>query len=282
MKEMKEMKVISIEYIFTDKRINMKSIPNTVKKYYEDNSRGNLTINMTSKSMRVPYKHIDYKKAIQYVKSKISETFDVYIHFCNPKRSHTGGKNVITWASKTNAIHEFGHAIGFAHANSVLGGKKRSSVDPFDQMTIFSPYPSTNAPHRNMKGWYLPGELLKCGSGKYTIGMLKNFNDVTSVKVLKCRDFYVSFGNKKGTNYIAIHTVYGVKSTFIVGMNKAATGNTIINSISNLKITITNVTKDLVSFDLVDNLQEIVCEESDDCSMDNIDDSESESDDPAG
>lgn len=51
------------------------------------------------------------------------------MHFCNPKRSHTGGKNVITYASNTNAIHEFGHAIGFSHANSKLSGESQGSRD---------------------------------------------------------------------------------------------------------------------------------------------------------
>jgi hypothetical protein len=235
---MKSVKALSIKYIFTDKAIDIKTIPDKVKKYYEDNARGHLSIVMNTISMRVPFNSSEYKDAIKYVNGKMPAGYDVYLHFCNPKTSHTGGKNVITWASSTNAIHEFGHALGFAHANSLLSGKKEGSKDPFDQMTIYVPYPSTNAPHRFLMKWFLPGEYVKVdtvGSSTYTIGMLKNFNDRTSVKVIDIGKYFLSYGVKKDVNYVAVHTLEG-KATYIIGMFKAEAGKSY--TIDDLSITV--------------------------------------------
>jgi hypothetical protein len=262
---MKKLDVLAIGYVFKDKKISLGSIPGNVKKYYENNSRGNLTINMKTMSINVPFNKSDMQNAIDYVKTKVPQGLDVYIHFCDPKRSHTGGKNVITFASNTNAIHEFGHAIGFDHSNSKLNGESQGSRDPFDQMTIFAPYPSTNAPHRFQLGWFLPGELLLCSSGTYTIGMLKNFDDKTSVKVLKIGKFFISFGEKDNIKYVTIHTVYGQKSTFIIGMNKTEVGKSYHNNESNIIITIKNVTNSLLTIDVV--VGNIITEEdSEECS----------------
>lgn len=252
---MKTLDVLAIGYVFKDKKINLGSIPNNVKKYYENNSRGNLTINMKTMSINVPFNESEMKDAIDYVKTKVPKDLDVYMHFCDPIKSHTGGKNVITFASNTNAIHEFGHAIGFEHANFKLNAEEESqgSKDPFDQMTSFAPYPSTNAPHRFQMGWFLPGELLLCSSGTYTIGMLKNFNDKTSVKVLKIGKFFISFGEKDNVKYVTIHTVYGEKSTFIIAMNETKIGKSYHNDESNMTITIKNVTNSLLTIDVVDN-----------------------------
>lgn len=272
---MKVLDVLSIGYNFKDKKISLGSIPSNVKKYYENNSRGNLTINMKTMSVNVPFNSNELQNSIDYVKTKIPQGLDVYMHFCNPKRSHTGGKNVITYASNTNAIHEFGHAIGFSHANSKLSGESQGSRDPFDQMTIFAPYPSTNAPHRFQMGWFLPGELLFCGSGTYTIGMLKNFGDKTSVKVLKIGKFFISFGEKNNIKYVATHTIYGKNSSFIIGMNETKVGKSYHNEESNITITIKNVTDNLLTIDVVDGNMKISENDMEECEgMDMCEDTE--------
>lgn len=52
---MKVLDVLSIGYNFKDKKISLGSIPSNVKKYYENNSRGNLTINMKTISVNVQF-----------------------------------------------------------------------------------------------------------------------------------------------------------------------------------------------------------------------------------
>jgi hypothetical protein len=271
------LKVLAIRYVYTNKGVKMGSIPDKVKKYYEDNGRGHLSIEMTKRSMKVPFASNEFKKAIRYIKPKLPDGYDVYMHFSNPKRSQTSGKTVVTYASSVNAIHEFGHALGFSHANSLLGGKKKGSRDPFDQMTIFSPYPSTNAPHRFQKGWFLPGELLECGSGSYDIGMLKNFKDETSVKVLKCENYFISFGEKKGTQYVSIHTIYGPKHTFIIGMYKIVNGKTYFDESSNLTIKVTKTSNNLLSIDLDDGKDAQASDsEMEDCKLGHVESDDSD------
>jgi hypothetical protein len=204
----------------------------------------------------VPFLQAEFKDAIQFVREKIiseldvKNKFDVYMHFCNPIRSQTGGKHVITWASNTNAIHEFGHALKFGHAFSSLSGELLSSRDPFDQMTMFEPYSSTNAPHRFMKDWFLPGELVRCKSGMFTLGQLKNFDDVSSIKVLKIDNFFISYNEKDNVNYVTLHKIFDVKKTCIIGMYKVEVGKEFKNAESDLTITVKNFSDDLVTIDV--------------------------------
>ncbi len=253
-------KVLLISYIYTDKTVRAGSLGNRIKDYYEKNSRDTITITITPVSYTVPFTNDQCPQAVQYVKNKMPKGYDINVHLCNPKTSHTGAGNVITYASVTNVIHEFGHAIGLSHANSMLSGKSEGSRDPFDQMTITAPYPSTNAVHRYQLDWFLDHELVDYTTGqtKYTIGMLKNFSDKTSTKVVlykvpatndptNIRKFFVSYGTKKEkkndkflTNYVALHTVYGKNSSFIIGMYKVANGKVYTNAESGLSITLGN------------------------------------------
>ena len=248
--------VLLITYIYTNGAVKAGYLGNTLKNYYEQNSRNTVTIKITSVTYRVPFLNTQVIQAIQYVKTKMPKGFDVYVHLCNPKTSHTGQGNVITAATTTNVVHEFGHALGLSHANMNLSGKSMSSRDPFDQMTIFAPYPSTNAVHRFQLDWFLPGELINYISGKtnYTIGMLKNFADKTSAKVImysipvlndatKIKKFFISYGSKKDrkkdtffTNYVTIHTIYGKNSSFLIGMYNVVNGKLYTNVESGLSI----------------------------------------------
>jgi hypothetical protein len=242
-------KVLLISYKYTDKSINPRNLGNTIKNYYENNSRNTVTINLTSVAYKVPFTSKQFNQAIDYVKKIMPKGYDVNVHFCNPGVSHTGGGNVITWASTTNAVHEFGHACGLGHANSLLSGKTQHCRDPFDQMTIFAPYPSTNAVHRYQLNWFLDGELVKYDPTQpnYTIGMLKNFADKQSAKVVlytfpsasdptNIRKFFVSYGAKKGVNYVTLHTIIGPASSFIIGMWAVVKDKTVTNAMSGLTI----------------------------------------------
>lgn len=227
MKEVKQTLVISYEY--TDKIIELNGIPQRVKNYYENNSRNMLTISIKTMSIKVPFKSTEFKDAIDYVNGVKPKGYDIYIHVCNPIRSHTAKGNVITYNSVTNAIHEYGHALGLEHANMTLNGIKKESKDPFDQMTSFAPYPSTNSVHRYLKGWFFEGEFLEVDNYPETIilGQLKNFFDKTSLKCLKKDNFFISFNEKDGDYYLCVHSLYGPKSSFLIKMSKLSKGQVI-------------------------------------------------------
>lgn len=256
-------KVLLISYKYTDKSINPGSIGQKIKNYYENNSRNTVTIKLTSVAYKVPFTKNQVNKAVDYVKNIMPKGYDVYVHFCNPKISHTGGGNVITYASTTNAVHEFGHALGLSHANSLLSGEFKRSRDPFDQMTIFAPYPSTNAVHRYQLDWFLPGEFIEydASRSKYTLGMLKNFADKKSTKVIfyktpdvndptKMKRFFLSYGAKNGFDYVTIHTIYGKNSSVILAMYKVIKGRIYTNEDSGITIKIDSESDNLVNFTL--------------------------------
>lgn len=254
-------KILFVKFIYTNGKTSSSAVKKSIK-YYEDNGRGKVKIQHKVISEKVPYEKKQFNKAKKMVREKVLKQYpdyDCYVLICNPRRSQAGGKFVITHQSSVNMIHELGHFFGFSHANSLLSGIKQSSRDPFDQMTIFSPYPSTNSPHRVQNKWLLDNELITGESGTYTIGQLKQFKDTTTAKIVKSPNshrYYISYGIKNSVNYVVVHTVYGKNSSFIIGMYRLKEGKTYYNEIAEITIKCIEFNKDILTF-------ELVCEEYD-------------------
>jgi hypothetical protein len=251
-------KVLCISYRFTDKFIDGKNLGNELKKYYETNSRGYNTFEITNLTYRVPFHSSQYKTAVPYVRGIMPQTFDCYVHFVNPKTSRYGHRQVITYASRTNVIHEFGHFLRLSHANQNINGNKIvTSKDPFSQMTIFSPYPSLNPVHRYQLRWFLPGELVVNIDNQkdYVIAKLKNFRDRRSAKVVfivhGARKYFISYGDLKGVNYVCIHTIYGKNSSFLIGMYRATKGGLFVNNPSGITIKVEDINSSFITLNIL-------------------------------
>jgi hypothetical protein len=270
------MKVLLINYKYTDKTVNGWGLQDDLNDYYVANSESQLKFDFDRKLYIVPFTSKQVDKAVDFVKKKVPNGFDVYVHFCNPVISHTGNSHVITYASRTNLIHEFGHALGFGHANSKLSGELEHSRDPFDQMTMFAPYPSTNAVHRYQLKWLRDTELINYSTEKsvYEICMLKNFDNKKDAKVIfyqtaaenqsKMKRYFVSYGSKKGSNYITIHTIYGAWSSVLIGMYKVQDEKTYSNKESGISLKVVSESGGFVSFEMTteesEDLLDSVCE----------------------
>ena len=281
--EVKLTKMLFIRFVYNDGATSTKSVKKSVK-YYEDNGRGTVKIEYKITSMRVPFDKEEFKEAKTYVRERVPPGYDCYVMICNPRRSRIGGKFIATHQSSVNMIHEIGHFFNFAHSSSVLGGVQQSSRDPFDQMTIFGPYPSTNAPHRVQNNWLLDGELVSGKCGTYEIGMLKNFEDRTTVKIIKSpnsRRYYISYGVKKNIPYVVVHTVYGKKSTFIIGMYKLEKGKEYYNERSEISIKCLDFNNKTLKFELKVDPTEESDDDLDECSdVDNsVEDEDAEDED---
>jgi hypothetical protein len=261
-------KVLLISYKFTNKLVSSKNLGQEIKNYYESNSRNKIDIALTKVTYAVPFTSSNVKPAVSYVKRIMPRGFSVYIHFCNPKVSNTGGGNIVTFASRTNSIHEFGHFMGLQHASTSFG-KLVQSTDPFDQMTSYAPYPSTNSVHRYIKNWFLENELVTVTEGPTTswpmtfrLGMLKNFVDKTSTKVVLYqfpeagasggfRRFFISYGTNKGTNCLVVHTVYGSVHSILIGIyRKLAEGSMLKNEKSGLTFKILGSSDNFINFEM--------------------------------
>jgi hypothetical protein len=223
-KGIKDMLVVN--YKFTNKSISGSALGSRVKKYYEKNSRDLLSINVSSFTVNIPFNHTPSKvsKALSIAKGQIAKEFgrrhfDMYLHFCDPKISHTGAPNAITFRSFTNAVHESGHLLKFGHANTrkYIGVHNKPMTlhcrDPFDCMTIFAPYPSLNPVHRYSHGWYLDGEIQDCVIGShYKMAMLKDLDNKKDLKVLKYvvpttgQNYFISYGTWQNNPKMVFHT----------------------------------------------------------------------------
>lgn len=218
-------KILTVSYHFKDKIINGNHIMASVKRFYENNSRHLVKILLLQTTVHVlaNFKDLSTNEVLRIGHRQINvpQFFDVdyYVHFVNPKTSHTVGNTSITFASYTNAVHETGHLFGLGHANKLKRTKGRVKVlhsrDPFDCMTSFAPYPSLNPVHRFQKGWFLPGELLTIHNEtevETALYMLKNFDvsDQTKPKVVMIDGLvkrFVSYGVFKRKPVMIIHRI---------------------------------------------------------------------------
>lgn len=210
-KEFKDdnMTVLVISYKFIDKTINGMGLGPKIKKYYEQNSRNKVKLNIT-------YFTAVFKTTFGYTAQNVQiatnqanlkfgpKKFKYYVHVCNPVKSTSGGNATKTYNSATNAIHEFGHLLGFGHSNKMdytgKEPKKLYGKDPFDAVIVFAVYPSLSPPHLYNHGWYLPGEIvLAKNNTTYTLYMLRDFS-TSGVKTLgyykNDRLYFVSYGWK--------------------------------------------------------------------------------------
>lgn len=250
----KIVKILAVNYKFTNRSVSGTGLAKRAKQYYEQNSRGKLDIQIDVQNVNVPFKMGD-RRAIGSGKSQIKneKTYDIVIHFCNPKSSHAGQGTVITFASYTNTVHELGHAFGLSHANTHY---KNSSLgrsrDPFDQMTMFAPYPSTNAVHRWLKGWYLKNEFLDNPEYKqvFQLGQLKNLRDKETLKIIKFdvddRKYFISHGTYKNKQYITIHTIYGKNNSILLDMLNLEKGEKRFENRSGLVFEIVSLENNIV------------------------------------
>lgn len=224
-----------ISYKFTDKTIPFGNLPTTLKNYYERNSRGFIKFDITRRTISVPRSSQQLvSDSVAFVRKLLPDSFDIYIHLCNPKTSKYGKKHVITWASTTNVIHEVGHAIGLSHANQTINGKLQTSRDAFSQMTIHAPYPSLNPVHRDQLGWFLEPELVEIDDSEkiYKLYKLSDLNDRTNLKVIRKGKFYISYGSLKSKNYLVVHKLKVEKpkgffkwSSYLIGRYNVMAGH---------------------------------------------------------
>jgi hypothetical protein len=243
-------RILCVSYKYQDKTINCGDLGNKLKEYYERNSRNKVRIFLKYFTANVPHHSSNAEGAVEYFKKtymKDYPDFTFYIHFCNPKISHTGNGHVITWASVTNTIHETGHLFKFTHANrfDYKDGKrvKLSSRDPFDCMTIMSPYPSLNPVHRHLNGWFLDNEEVFCVPGNtYNLFRMTNFEDKTNIKALVFETgeqrYWISYGRFKGEDFIIFHTWMGRQFSFLDHTYKVEKNKTFTDSSTGLTITI--------------------------------------------
>jgi hypothetical protein len=256
--------MICVSYKFDNKTINGNSLAPKIKEYYENNSRGLVKIMLTTFVATIPNKYggINLEKAVQMGMSQVAakygqDKFDFYIHFCNPKISHTGNKSSVTFASYTNCIHETGHLFDFGHANVLQYDNKgnvtvRRVHDPFDCMVVTKVYQSLNPVHRHTHGWYYPGEAVYAKIGDtYNLFQLKNFPDKTNIKTLfyvmpisdtaSRRYYWITYGTFNGNPVVVFHTsdptikytyldaFYGTNKS-VINHNRSGLSVNIVNS----------------------------------------------------
>jgi hypothetical protein len=217
--------VLVVSYQFKDKLVNGRSFGPKIKDYYENNSRGNVLITVSYATAMIPFNYSMPKvnDAVALAKQQLAAQMrrtDITVHYCNPKVSHSGNHNSITWASSVNTIHEVGHLFGFAHANTKKYNANGTftvihETDPFDPMTSQMTYPSFNPAHRHQVGWYAPGEAVYAELGQtYTLAMLKDFTNNTNIKALYWtfttnnvqQNYWISYGTNGPANKIILHS----------------------------------------------------------------------------
>lgn len=282
----KNIKVLLVNYHFTDKKINGLSLGKYIKEYYENNSRGKLNIILSQYNMIINTKYNKNHAGTVFKnnKNRAPKGHDYYLHFCNPKVSRANGKHAVTWASRINTVHEFGHLLGLTHANTHNINKPKQLVrssDPFDQMTSFASYASTNAPHRFLMDWYLPGEFLEFdGTGRYNLWMLKSFGNKKDIKTLFHRvpaengvfkRFFVSLVDQKNQLRVAVHTIYGPNSSILLMNQVVQPDREYYNKQSGLRFRFTDIKKDNVLIEFIGDSKTNDTEKEDDTLKDNID-----------
>lgn len=217
-------KILFINYHYKNRKTNGSKYMNSIKSYYENNSRNKVRVICSSFNAKIPFDHSpnNLRKAKSVADKQVrakfgNNAFTYYLNFCAPRISRASGKSADTAARFSNTVHELGHLFDFGHANIreyTKSGKPtiKRSKDPFDPMTIDPPYPSFNPVHRAQKKWYLPNELQTIVLNKqYNIYMLRNFDDKSNVKALTVTDgdsiWYVSYGTLKavGGKAFAFH-----------------------------------------------------------------------------
>lgn len=260
-------KIVAVNYKFTDKLISGGNIAKKVKKFIENNSRNLVKVELSVITVDInePYSQKKTDKHVELAKKQFnSKLYDIRIHFCNPRISHAGRGDAITHASYTNAVHETLHLFGMGHANThqYVNGNPTTihSRDPFDILTMFSPYASLNPVHRFQLKWFLEPELTDVPEitnvQTFKLEKLTNFTDKTSPKTILIRDkrIFVSYGTftpKRGKkkNVIVFHsTDTNYQFSYHEGFFEVENGKMIIHKELDISLEIINCNDQLVEF----------------------------------
>jgi len=226
--QQKIIKVLFIEYIFTDKDMLMHKLGKQISKFVMINSNGRARINYTTEKFVTNVSCDDASDKLirsncrdwieQYEKDS-EESFDVYIHLCNPGTSTTNNKHCYTHNIFPNVIHELFHSDAFNMGHSCTLRKNnfiQSSADCYCIMNKNIPYVSLNPVKLQQLKW-----LDTRSDGRMVLGSQGQTYEICELRTsyLNTRKLYVI--NYKGTwisvgrGCLVIHTTINDEKPFI-------------------------------------------------------------------
>ncbi len=158
----KKVLVASIKWSDQKRYSKPMGLANHLKKFFRKNSRGLLTLDTKSKTVRVNLKakKKNVRKAENYIRNRY-KGYQYYVIINNIKKGNSAGKNIAHLRSGlgSTGCHEVGHLLGLGHAGTY---NKNGKLDHYgDGQSVMSRYPSAfiSAPQYYHQGWLFKNEV---------------------------------------------------------------------------------------------------------------------------